>query len=189
MSRLAPGQQTTLTFTSSEPITNFDLNDITVSTGSVSDFTIVNSQDFTVKYTYPSITANDVTFSLLPGKVDDLVGNSNTLTSTLTLVLNSGPVGSPVPIIITQDDPDMVINLTNGMSDPDGDSLQVNNLQVVYTMSTGGSQYTTVNNQVLANKFSKIVSTQSLNGNELAINTSKSKFLMGIQIYLTIHQK
>jgi len=181
LSRLAPGQQTTLTFTSSEPITNFDLNDITVSTGSVSDFTIVNSQDFTVKYTYPSITANDVTFSLLPGKVDDLVGNSNTLTSTLTLVLNSGPVGSPVPIIITQDDPDMVINLTNGMSDPDGDSLQVNNLQVVYTMSTGGSQYTTVNNQVLANKFSKIVSTQSLNGNELAINTSKSKFLMGIQ--------
>ena len=181
MSRLAPGQQTTLTFTSSEPITNFDLNDITVSTGSVSDFTIVNSQDFTVKYTYPSITANDVTFSLLPGKVDDLVGNSNTLTSTLTLVLNSGPVGSPVPIIITQDDPDMVINLTNGISDPDGDPLNVENLQIVYTMSSGGSQYTTVNNQVLSDKFSKILSSQSLNGNELAINTSNSNFLSGTQ--------
>jgi len=111
--------------------------------------------------------------------VQDLAGNSNTSTSTLSIALNSAPVGTPTPISVTQDDPDQVVTLTSGIIDPDGDEMTVTNFEVTYSLASG-NEFVSVNDPVLLNKFAKIVSQEGLNGNELSIFTSKANFLSGI---------
>jgi len=179
LERLQVGQTAQLTFGVSKNSTDFNVNDVEVSYGALTDFATVDNLTYTASYTQPGTQESIVTFVIPFGVVQDLAGNSNTSTSTLSIALNSAPVGTPTPISVTQDDPDQVVTLTSGIIDPDGDEMTVTNFEVTYSLASG-NEFVSVNDPVLLNKFAKIVSQEGLNGNELSIFTSKANFLSGI---------
>ena len=134
-------------------------------------------------YEIPADQNTDNNYELTVTAID---GSSNTSNLAVVISVNDvdeglPPTGSPIPITLSQNDPDLIIDLTNGVIDPDGDELLVQDFQVIYTLSSNETDsFTTVNNEQLLNKFSQVVNNNDLSGNELNIHTTNSKFLNGI---------
>ena len=135
-----------------------------------SNIVIVNNVNTAIVGTY-TVTYN----------VTDANGNAaNEVIRTVNVVaFNSPPTGILTTISLNQNDDDRNINLTDGITDPDGDDLTVENFNVTYKYKDGSGNVTQVNNGSLYNKFADVVNTASLNGNNLSVNTTLSNFLSG----------
>ena len=95
---------------------------------------------------------------------------------------NNLPTGTPAAFNYTQDDPDIEVDLTSGITDPDGDSLSIIDLTIEYlTGDVNGNNYQAVTDQDILDQFKLIVETASLEGNKLQLNLTSSKFLSGLQ--------
>ena len=94
---------------------------------------------------------------------------------------NSAPVGTPTARVFTQDDPDIEVDLLNGITDPDGDELTVSDLEILYYLdSEGGTNYQNVTDSSILAQFKEIVELNSLSGSKLSLTLSNSKFLTGL---------
>jgi hypothetical protein len=72
---LANGETATITFTISEDVSDFVVDDITVTGGTLSDFIAVSASNYTVSYTANAATGS---VSVADGAFRDAAGNSNT---------------------------------------------------------------------------------------------------------------
>ena len=172
----------TLTFITSEATSDFDVSDITVSAGTLSSFTPTSSTIYTATLT-PSGDAT-YTIDVNAGVFTDPASNDNTAATQFswTFVANVSPTGTPVSRSFTQDDPDIVIDLTAGVTDPDGDALSVTNFALEYSLGdAAGNNYATVTDPDILALFEMVVSTASLTGNNLQLNLSQSNFLTGLE--------
>ena len=112
-----------LTFTSSEATTDFAEADISVTNGSLTDFTQVSSTEYSATFT-PSLDGN-CTISVAENAFNDAAGNGNTASSQFTWVFDStapdydvtDPIGTfvfditvPIANRITDKRPTLVIN-------------------------------------------------------------------------------
>ncbi|MFM1789863.1 MAG: hypothetical protein RLZZ526_190, partial [Actinomycetota bacterium] len=84
------GQNLTLTFTLSEASTNFTVGDITVSGGTLSNFS-GSGTTYTATWTPPSGTSGSASISVAAGKFTDAAGNSNTASIALTVAYDTVP--------------------------------------------------------------------------------------------------
>lgn len=89
-SSINTSQSTNVTITTSESTNNLTSTDISVSTGSISNFT-GSGTSYSFTYTAPA-TAATVTLSIAAGAFTDSNGNSNTFGSTTITVLQPDPV-------------------------------------------------------------------------------------------------
>ncbi|MDC1262340.1 Ig-like domain-containing protein, partial [Polaribacter sp.] len=95
---------------------------------------------------------------------------------------NDPPTGSPINRSFSQDDPDIEIDLTEGVTDPDGDELTVTDFYIEYFLGDElGSNYVPLSETELVVLFEEIVNTASLSGNMLQLNLSNSNFLTGLE--------
>jgi len=116
-----------------------------------------------------------VTLSLIE---KDAAGNIGTAaTATINKSTNGAPTGTVLPITISQNDPNRVINLVQGLVDPDNDPLTVNSLQITYSLVNISNNQSLPINAARQAQFADVVSTSDLNGTNLSIETIKSKFL------------
>ena len=183
--RLQSGATAQITFSLSELSDDFDPTSssiISVSYGSLINGT-VSGTTYTAQYTQPGTEQNNVVFTLIANSFRDLAGNSNTASATLVLALNSAPEGTPAPFEVTQDDPDMVVDLTDGVTDPDGDPMQVANFSVSYSLANiSEGIYMPLTDNELKLKFEQVLKETNLEGNNLNIYISNSLFLTANQI-------
>ncbi|MDB4605520.1 Ig-like domain-containing protein, partial [Flavobacteriaceae bacterium] len=119
------GSTNTIVFTLTESSTTFDQSDISVSTssgtstGTLSNFTAVNSMTYTVSYLPPVSYTGTITFSVPSNTFSDLAGNTNTASSTIFDVDTLGPE---------------VVSLTS--SDNRINSLETSTLTITLTKSS-----------------------------------------------------
>jgi gliding motility-associated-like protein len=152
-------------------------------TYTISGGTASISGNLTVTSTNQSIGSID-TYTIPDGVVNlgvvvkDAAGNiGNLVIASINKATNGAPTGVVLPITISQNDSNRVINLVEGLIDPDNDPITVNSVQISYSLvniSNNQSLPISTSRQAL---FSDIVSTSDLNGNNLSIETIKSKFL------------
>ncbi|MGD9503642.1 MAG: Ig-like domain-containing protein, partial [Syntrophobacteraceae bacterium] len=86
-----------VTITFSEPVTGFTVSDVTVTNGTLSDFTAVSSTVYTVEVTPAAEGA--VTVQVASGVAIDSAGNSNTASTTLTRTY-AKPVLTWLPLLL-----------------------------------------------------------------------------------------
>jgi gliding motility-associated-like protein len=184
VSRLQVGATARVTFTLSEVSPDFNpllLAMVQVSYGSLSNVSVEGTR-YTADYTPPGVGQNRVTFSVVAGSFQDVAGNTSTGAPQLEISLNSTPEGTPPSLQVSQNDPDVVLDLTEGITDPDGDPIRVTNFSVGYFISeNGGIDFATVTDLELLKKFQDVLKSTNLNGNELSVFITNSKFLSGIQ--------
>jgi hypothetical protein len=137
----------------------------------------------TVTSTSQSITGIDsyavrdgvVTLSV---KLKDGAGNETTpVTANINKATNAAPTGTVLPITISQNDPNRLINLVQGLTDPDNDPLTVNSLSITYSLVNISNSQSLPISSTRQTQFEDVVSTSDLSGNNLSIETLKSKFL------------
>ena len=102
-------------------------------------------------------------------------------TTTISKATNAAPTGSVTPITLSQNDPITIVNLVQGLSDPENDPLQVSSVTVSYSIIriSDNASITPTNSQI--NKFQDVVSSSDLSGNNLTVEIPKAKFLPGGQ--------
>ena len=95
-----------ITFTSSKDTGNFEVDDINVTFGSISNFTANSSKVYTVNYTPPSNSSGTVTFSVADNAFTDSSLSGN-ISSTLSISFDTI---SPTLSSFTHDHDDLIIN-------------------------------------------------------------------------------
>jgi hypothetical protein len=95
-----------ITFTSSKDTGDFSIDDISVTTGSVSNFSATSSKVYTVNYTPPLNSTGTVTFSVADNAFTDSVGSGN-ISSTLSISFDTI---SPTLSSFTHDHNDLIVN-------------------------------------------------------------------------------
>jgi gliding motility-associated-like protein len=94
-----------ITFTSSKDTGDFSLDDISVTTGSVSSFSATSSKVYTVNYTPPLNSSGTVTFSVADNAFTDSSGSGN-ISSTLSISFDTI---SPTLSSFTHDHDDLIV--------------------------------------------------------------------------------
>ncbi|PUE40223.1 Ig-like domain-containing protein [Limnohabitans sp. Bal53] len=100
---LTTGQSTTVTFTLSEPVSDFDANDIAVTGGNLSNFqkSATDPKVYTATFT-PSATGTSASISVASGKFSDAAANLNAdgaeANNTVSLITNAASSGQLNPI-------------------------------------------------------------------------------------------
>ena len=72
------GQETTVIFTASEAIADFDMSDVAFEGGELTDWTEIDDKTFTATFTANNDWTQDFTFSIAANAFADLAGNKNT---------------------------------------------------------------------------------------------------------------
>ena len=72
------GQETTVIFTASEAIADFDMSDVAFEGGELTDWTEIDDKTFTATFTANNDWTQDFTFSIAANAFTDLAGNKNT---------------------------------------------------------------------------------------------------------------
>lgn len=85
------GQETTVIFTASEAIADFDMSDVDFEGGELTDWTEIDDKTFTATFTANNDWTQDFTFSIAANAFADLAGNKNT-EAVETLALNPLPM-------------------------------------------------------------------------------------------------
>ncbi len=131
-SKTLAGNQTSLvTFTFSEPVTDFSNNDLTVANGTLSDVTRTgNGTVWTATFTpEPDTVAAHNVITLRPDAVADLAGNANaSATSSANYSINIGGV-TPPPVVTDTTAPTLSISMSDKALTSDKTAL------VVFTFS------------------------------------------------------
>ena len=95
----------TITFTSNKDTNNFTSTDISVTSGSISNFTATSSKVYTVNYTPPLNSTGTVTFSVADNAFTDSSGSGN-ISSTLSISFDTI---SPTLSSFTNDHDDLIV--------------------------------------------------------------------------------
>ncbi len=88
---LLSGQTALLTFTLSEPAADFGVEDISVSGGTVTDFTAVSSSVYTVTFVPTDNAVQPGVLGVAAGRFADARGNANTAALPLSLTVDTNP--------------------------------------------------------------------------------------------------
>ncbi|MGC6413756.1 MAG: Ig-like domain-containing protein, partial [Bacteroidia bacterium] len=95
-----------ITFTSNKDTNNFTVTDISVTSGSISNFTSTSSKVYTVNYTPPINSTGTVTFTVADNAFTDSDGSGN-ISSTLSISFDTI---SPTLSSFTHDHDDLIVN-------------------------------------------------------------------------------
>ncbi|TWV82414.1 Ig-like domain-containing protein [Moraxella sp. VT-16-12] len=102
-SDLLAGESTLVTFKVSEPVQNFESNDVVVKNGSLSGFTKVDDTTYTATYTADK--AGQASLTVAPGTFSDLAWNQNDKASELALsIKDAPPLPADVPTVSLRGD-------------------------------------------------------------------------------------
>jgi VCBS repeat-containing protein len=176
---LTAAQNATLTFTISEPATDFVVGDISVSGGSLSAFN-GSGTSYTALFT-PNGTGNGVV-SVSNGKFSDAAGNLNVdgadanNSVTITVKPNTAPVATATSFNLLED---TLKSGTLSGTDVDGDLLSVAKLTdpahgTLSLNSTGAFTYTPVANYFGTDSFSFKVNDGNLDSASAAVSLTIS---------------
>ena len=134
----------TITFTSNKDTNNFTSTDISVTSGSISNFTATSSKVYTVNYTPPLNSTGTVTFSVADNAFTDSSGSGN-ISSTLSISFDTI---SPTLSLFTNDHDDLIVR--------DADTVEI-----TATFSEAMSSSPVINITGLVNNAAMTVSTTS----------------------------
>lgn len=123
---LSAGQSTKLTFTLSESVAGFDVSDIAINAGTLTNFIKVSDTIYTATYTAGDGT-DTPTISIAKGKFTDQAGNLNTQEASLSLTITPAPtkLGVYVPAPTT----DLVVNAKDFGAKGDGNTDDTASIQ------------------------------------------------------------
>ncbi len=126
-------------------------------------------------------TVRDGTVTLSVTLADAANNVGTAATATISKAANGAPSGALAPITLSQNDPITVVNLVQGLSDPENDPLQVSSIAVSYSITRISDNATITPSNAQLTKFQDVVSSSDLSGNNLTVETPKSKFLPATQ--------
>nr|WP_321270769.1 Ig-like domain-containing protein [uncultured Tolumonas sp.] len=109
---LHAGQTATVTFTLSEAASDFDINDIVVSGGTLSNFS-GSGTSYTATFTPTAASTTDGTISVASSRFTDAAGNANTNSNQLSLSIDTAIPVAPTLALTTDSGSSNTDNLTN----------------------------------------------------------------------------